>query len=119
LSRLIPGSGTTFTNGFCQIGIAENERLPPKLIKLRRILAQAVRKGNRMKKYRQIKITVKTREIISVGKNPESETQTPVCPVCHAPLTKALLPLEEKRAELAAAPVDFSADREKGINKEN
>lgn len=39
-----------------------------------------------MKKYRRTKITVKTREIISVSKTATNEIETAVCPVCHTPL---------------------------------
>jgi hypothetical protein len=61
-----------------------------------------------MRKYRLTKITVKTREIISMSK----ETSDSTCPVCHQPLSalrpaaesSAVLPKTEKRtAELPPA----------------
>ena len=48
-----------------------------------------------MKKYRLTKITVKTREIISVPATAANENETAVCPVCHAPLPSLSLPNTE------------------------
>ena len=52
-----------------------------------------------MKKYRLTKITVKTREIVSMSKNMESETQSSVCPICHSPLALSLSAAENSNAE--------------------
>ena len=43
-----------------------------------------------MKKHRLTKITIKTREIISLPKNAADEVQNSICPICHAPLTPYL-----------------------------
>jgi len=43
-----------------------------------------------MKKYRLTKITVKTREIISMPGNAVHEAESSICPVCHAPLSVSL-----------------------------
>lgn len=55
-----------------------------------------------MKKYRQTRITVKTREIISVSRNAANETasdvQNHVCPLCRSPL---VLPLDAKSISAA------------------
>ena len=66
-----------------------------------------------MKKYRLTKITVKTREVISMSRAAKGEIQTSVCPVCHSPLA-AILPFAEKQpAELASA--EFSADQDQKL----
>jgi hypothetical protein len=41
-----------------------------------------------MKKYRLTKITVKTREIVSLATAPATVTPENICPVCHSPLSK-------------------------------
>lgn len=54
-----------------------------------------------MKKYRLTKITVKTREIISLSKNAANESEISICPVCHSPFS-AMLPAAESSAAPAA-----------------
>jgi len=49
-----------------------------------------------MKKHRLTKITIKTREIISLSKLATNETETSHCPICYAPINKIL---SETRAE--------------------
>jgi hypothetical protein len=54
-----------------------------------------------MKKYRLTKITVKTREIISVSKTTAAnETEIEICPVCHTP-RPVLLPAAENSHDAA------------------
>jgi hypothetical protein len=78
-----------------------------KLNKIKRILAHSARKEKRMKKYRLTKITVKTREIISMSKTAAGENENSVCPVCHAPLS-AFLPAAEHSND--AACIDERTD---------
>lgn len=52
-----------------------------------------------MKKYRLTKITVKTREIVSVSENATDETAAPICPVCHSSLYTSLTAAEDAAAE--------------------
>jgi len=58
-----------------------------------------------MKKYRLTKITVKTREIVSVSKASAHEAAEAVCPFCHAPLATGL-PVAEPPAKLAPPAAD-------------
>jgi hypothetical protein len=60
-----------------------------------------------MKKYRLTKITVKTREIISVSKTAAEEIENSVCPVCHAPLP---IPLPNAERLSDAARVEGQTD---------
>jgi hypothetical protein len=64
-----------------------------------------------MKKYRRTKITVKTREIVSLSKNAAGEIEISVCPVCQAALSAPLLDAGRRLAELPTAPA--TDDREK------
>lgn len=65
-----------------------------------------------MKKYRLTKITVKTREIISVpaaaAAAAANEAETAVCPVCRAPLPASLAAAAQssKNADCLDAPAD-------------
>lgn len=56
-----------------------------------------------MKKYRQTKITVKTRETISFFKTAANETANDlpnsICPLCHSQLLAAAPPLGVEKAE--------------------
>jgi hypothetical protein len=80
------------------------KRRVPQAEKITRILAHSARKEKPMKKYRLTKITVKTREIISVAKTAATGNEDTVCPVCRAPLP-VFLP-----AAGAAAEVDLLND---------
>ena len=60
-----------------------------------------------MKKYRLVKIKIKTREIISVPESAAHAAHTSVCPVCHSPLAVALPVAENNPAKmLTAGPVN-------------
>lgn len=52
-----------------------------------------------MKKHRLTKITIKTRETVSLSKNAANETPFAVCPVCHTPISIQLPPVENSAAE--------------------
>lgn len=53
-----------------------------------------------MKKYRLTKITVKTKETISLSNEAVGETQMPVCPFCHHALPTPLAAAENSAAEI-------------------
>ena len=53
-----------------------------------------------MKKYRLVKIKIKTREIISVPESTAHAAHASVCPVCHSPLAVALPEAENNPAKM-------------------
>lgn len=79
----------------------------PQAEKITRILAHSAQKEKRMKKYRLTKITVKTREVISVPATAVNESETAVCPFCRAPLPA----LPPPAAEAAANAPDVVSQR--------
>ena len=62
-----------------------------------------------MKKYRLVKIRIKTREVISVSENAEKTVHPSVCPVCHSPLAVALPAAENHPAEIL--PADLANEK--------
>ena len=53
-----------------------------------------------MKKYRLVKIKIKTREIISVPESTAHPAGASVCPICHSPLAVALPVAENHPAKI-------------------
>jgi hypothetical protein len=79
----------------------------PQAEKITRILTHSAQKEKRMKKYKLTKITIKTREIISVPATAAGEHETAVCPVCHAPLPVfAAAAQSSKNADLSSEPAN-------------
>jgi hypothetical protein len=63
-----------------------------------------------MRKYRLTRITVKTREIVSLSKKAADENENSVCPVCHAPLSASLPAAEKRLVELSPAKASGEQD---------
>lgn len=63
-----------------------------------------------MKKHRLVKITVRTREIISLRKDAADEIKNSVCPICHAPLAT-----EKVVANAELMPAEFSDNQIKKL----
>ena len=86
----------------------------PQVEKIIRILAHSARKEKRMKKYRLTKITIKTREIISVPAAAANENEIAVCRVCHTPLPA----LPPAAAEPAAAVDALNVFSQRNLTRE-
>lgn len=72
-----------------------------------------------MKKYRLTKITVKTREIVSMSKDSADDIHIPICPICHSPLNSSLPAAENSAVETnvekrlaTLSPAEVSDERE-------
>lgn len=69
-------------------------------MKIKRILAQAAQKRNKMKRLRLTRISIKTREVIYLSQKTVNDTLVSVCPVCHSALSASLPAAESPAAVL-------------------
>lgn len=74
-------------------------------------------KGNPMKRYRPTKITVKTRETVSLVKKGDENNIKTVCPICCSPLSSSF-PVPESSA-VASQSVKRTAELPTAENFDN